>query len=395
MQITKDKSATLSLVDEKFDKITFVSGDNIKKKINLNITLYRKYPSGVQKCITRSVNVAVKNKFLYIFVQTDKPIYKPGDQVKFRVLVIDKDLNPYHMNNIEVKIIDPNGETLETYSDMSGLDFQLPVVFNETFNLNEVTPLGDWTIKVVVEKKTLFPYSKNFAVQKYVLPIFDLSMQIPNKKLLLKEKLEIKFEAKYPFGEYVYGNAELVVKDLETNITTEPIKFKDVSGPTTKIYSLTDLNIKEERNKEFEAMIKFTEPESGETLNKTVKFYVFGDPRYHINVEHPKVFHPGQPFNILVRLYDWKMDPLPKGIYSDDVSFIFRNEKSSGHKNTKVNVIGAHSSVVQHEIIVSKDSEKLDFEVRFINSKPFRVSVAKGVIDTSLNCLIVDCMNRW
>jgi len=38
----------------------------------------------------------------------DKPIFKHVDTVKFRIIVVDRHLKPYHMNNIEIKISDPS-----------------------------------------------------------------------------------------------------------------------------------------------------------------------------------------------------------------------------------------------------------------------------------------------
>lgn len=49
-----------------------------------------------------SLNLPTKNES--VFIQTDKAMYKPGDKVRFRVLVLDSDTNPATVNNMNVFI---------------------------------------------------------------------------------------------------------------------------------------------------------------------------------------------------------------------------------------------------------------------------------------------------
>lgn len=48
------------------------------------------------------INFPSKNQS--VFIQTDKAMYKPGDKVKFRVLVLDSELNPGIINKMDVYI---------------------------------------------------------------------------------------------------------------------------------------------------------------------------------------------------------------------------------------------------------------------------------------------------
>lgn len=48
------------------------------------------------------INLPSKNQS--IFIQTDKAMYKPGDKVKFRVLVLDSESNPAIVNKMDVFI---------------------------------------------------------------------------------------------------------------------------------------------------------------------------------------------------------------------------------------------------------------------------------------------------
>lgn len=46
----------------------------------------------MQKCLSKVIDMKRKQKIVYCLIQTDKPIYEPEDEVKLRVLMVDKDL---------------------------------------------------------------------------------------------------------------------------------------------------------------------------------------------------------------------------------------------------------------------------------------------------------------
>lgn len=382
------KNVTIQLGDEKFDSVSFTARNiHYRSNVNVAVTLFRNSSTGVGKCITNSFSVKVDKKQFYIFVQTDKPIYKPGDEVKFRVLVVDKHLRPLHMNNLNVYIDDPNGKNMMEFYDLS--NNKHVGVFKENFTLNSVTPLGDWTIKVVVDRLTNLPYTKTFSVQKYVLPLFNLDVKIPKNKILLRDNLEIFMEAKYSFGEFVVGDAELTIRDIANN--RELLRQNHVNVPGTKqfLFNVTALKITQEKNLDFEATIKFTEPESQISFNKTVKFSVFGDPRFYIKVEHPKAFFPGHPLNVLVRIFDWKHDPIV-GI-GDDLKLHFKYQNKNGQVSTALFQIGAKSSVVEHEFLVPENSTALEIQASYVNSHVYRNNLLKGKDDSTIDGLIVTC----
>ena len=56
-----------------------------------------------------NTTLGVKRQSLITFIQTDKPIYKPGQTVKFRILSIESDLKPKFGMIPEVWIENPSG----------------------------------------------------------------------------------------------------------------------------------------------------------------------------------------------------------------------------------------------------------------------------------------------
>lgn len=58
--------------------------------------------SGLQ--FTNETSINLQAKLQSVFIQTDKAMYKPGDKLKFRVLVLDSDLVPATINRMNVFI---------------------------------------------------------------------------------------------------------------------------------------------------------------------------------------------------------------------------------------------------------------------------------------------------
>lgn len=48
--------------------------------------------------------LTLQTKTKSTFIQTDKAMYKPGDKVQFRVIVVDRDLNPAKIKNMDIFI---------------------------------------------------------------------------------------------------------------------------------------------------------------------------------------------------------------------------------------------------------------------------------------------------
>lgn len=53
---------------------------------------------------TEEISINLPSKNQSVFIQTDKAMYKPGDKVKFRVIVLDSDTNPVTVHNMNVFI---------------------------------------------------------------------------------------------------------------------------------------------------------------------------------------------------------------------------------------------------------------------------------------------------
>nr|WBW70092.1 venom protein [Lampona murina] len=153
-----------------------------------------------------------------VFIQTDKPLYKEGQTVKFRVLRVDKDLKPLVEDVADIWVEDPTGTRLFQWKDVSlgkGMkQFQ--------FRLADEPVNGDWKIAASFKGDVT---STSFEVKEYVLPTFDVKIKQPPFVLADDDVIPITVCAHYTYGKPVKGN-------LRMNISLETYTWSNDKLPT-------------------------------------------------------------------------------------------------------------------------------------------------------------------
>ncbi|XP_053669045.1 thioester-containing protein 1 allele S3-like [Anopheles marshallii] len=139
-------------------------------------------------------------------IQIDKPVYKPGDTVKFRVIVLDSELKPpARVKSIHVTISDPQKNVIRKWSTAK----LFVGVFESDLQIAPTPMLGMWNISVKIDGEEIV--SKTFEVKEYVLSSFDVEV-VPSVVPLEKDQsLTLKIEANYHFGKPVKGVAKFEV----------------------------------------------------------------------------------------------------------------------------------------------------------------------------------------
>ncbi|XP_053855290.1 C3 and PZP-like alpha-2-macroglobulin domain-containing protein 8 isoform X4 [Vidua macroura] len=142
--------------------------------------------------------VTIDSKGSSVFIQTDKPVYKPKQKVLINLFMVTSDLRPVN-DRIEAYVVDPRGSRMIEWNNLK--PFCCGIV-NMTFPLSDQPVFGEWLIFAEMQGHT---YNKSFEVQKYVLPKFELLIDPPRyiRDLSLCEKGTV--HARYTFGKPVTG----------------------------------------------------------------------------------------------------------------------------------------------------------------------------------------------
>ncbi len=143
----------------------------------------------------------VVEKSLLVFLETDKPIYKPGQTMHMKVVTLNGELMA-EVGQVVVEVLDARGIKIfrkEVQTDDFGMvDIDLPI----STEPNE----GVWKINAITEKgKTQL----DVRVEKYVLPKYEVKVELPRDWFLVNEPLTGKVSSEYSFGKPVKGELEI------------------------------------------------------------------------------------------------------------------------------------------------------------------------------------------
>ncbi|XP_069719677.1 alpha-2-macroglobulin-like isoform X2 [Phaenicophaeus curvirostris] len=277
-------------------------------------------------------SVLVENSESLIFVQTDKPIYKPGQTVLFRIVALNKDFHPLNEVLPLVFIEDPKKNRLYqwTKAELNGGLIQL------FFNLSSEPMQG--TYAVVVQKASGKTIRHRFSVEEYVLPKFEVTVKMPKVITILDEKLKVTVCGLYTFGKPVPGLVSFRVcrkfKHAATTCYGEEAKAvcDEFSGQTdnygcvsevvkTKLFQLKRNGY--ENKLHVEAKIK--EEETGVELTGT-SFSEITTTISKIIFEHTSShYKPGIPFFGQVKLVDGSGAPIAKEMVRISLGEVWEN----------------------------------------------------------------------
>ncbi|XP_059347750.1 alpha-2-macroglobulin [Ammospiza nelsoni] len=143
--------------------------------------------------------LAVQNSESLVFIQTDKPIYKPGQTVLFRIVSLDEEFRPVNEMIPLVYIEDPKKNRLYQWTNAE-LEMGFIQLF---FNLTSEPMQGTYT--VVAQKASGKKVQHSFSVEEYVLPKFEVTVKMPKVISILDEELKVTVCGLYTFGKPVPG----------------------------------------------------------------------------------------------------------------------------------------------------------------------------------------------
>ncbi|XP_051470054.1 alpha-2-macroglobulin-like protein 1 isoform X1 [Apus apus] len=183
--------------------------------------------------------VLIKHADRKTFIQTDKPVYKPGQIVKLRIVTVDQNFIASNETHRVVELKDPKGNHIAQWLNVT------PVggIVDLSFSLAAEALVGEYTIKMP-------DCTRTFRVEEYVLPKFSVSIQVPQVVTILEESFRLQICGMYTYGKPVQGSVKAVVCRKRIRYHWKPSKArrsicKDYAGETNKDGCFaTDVNIK-------------------------------------------------------------------------------------------------------------------------------------------------------
>ena len=136
-----------------------------------------------------------------VFLETDKPIYKPGQTIHIRVLTLDAELKPL-TGEITVEVQDAKG--IKVFKKVANTDeFGMSTI---DLPLSTEPNLGVWKVAAYSGKRTA---QVDVRVEEYVLPKYEVQVDLPKEWFLASERIAGSIQAEYSFGKPVKGDLEI------------------------------------------------------------------------------------------------------------------------------------------------------------------------------------------
>ena len=143
-------------------------------------------------------------KSILVFLETDKPIYKPGQTIHIRVISLNSELKPVS-EEVTVEALDAKGIKIfrkKTKTDKYGMaNLDLPIC--------DEPNLGVWKLSAKAGKASKASTELDVRVEKYVLPKYEIKVELPKDWFLVSEPIKGKVKAEYSFGKPVKGELEI------------------------------------------------------------------------------------------------------------------------------------------------------------------------------------------
>uniref|UniRef100_A0A8K9UH89 NTR domain-containing protein n=1 Tax=Oncorhynchus mykiss TaxID=8022 RepID=A0A8K9UH89_ONCMY len=242
----------------------------------------------------------------YIFIQTDKPLYKPGDTVRCRAFVSTPTFQAIN-SSITIEFQNSDGVVVKQTSRTIAKNG----IFADTHVLPDIVNEGTWKIIAKFDNWQQNKFSSEFDVKKYVLPAFNVTLT-PKKPFLRLDDTELVVEitARYLYGEDVQGTA-YVMFGVEVNKEKRRLPLiKQVTNLQQGTATLTMAEIRK-AYPDLSSLVGSSIYVKASVLTKSGSDLVEAEksgikivksPYVLSFIETPKYYKPGLPFDIMIQV---------------------------------------------------------------------------------------------
>ncbi|XP_054127511.1 complement C4-like [Melozone crissalis] len=254
----------------------------------------------------KSTRILLSSRKGYIFIQTDKPIYTPSSQVRYRIFILDNAMRPTD-DTITVAVLNSKGMVVKKS------DRKINTVFGEHFAIPDIAEPGTWKIKAWFHQHEMSNVSTEFEVKRYELPSFEVKL-IPLHPYyhIWNESFVFDIEAKHSYGKEIQGAAYVrfgIIDENENKIfipgLEQQLSIQNGKGRVTLSTPLLEEKLRKGIStlEGFHLYVAVTtvETASGEMREEELSSVKFVRSPYALDLSNTKkYFVPGAPFSVMV-----------------------------------------------------------------------------------------------
>ncbi|KAM9388181.1 alpha-2-macroglobulin-like protein 1 [Phaethornis superciliosus] len=165
-------------------------------------TVHLRISNGHYFSVNEEKKVLIHRAGTGTFIQMDKPVYNPGQTVKFRIVTLTEDFAPVNSKYSVVEVQDPNQNRIGQWLDVRPKQG----IADLSFQLAAEVSLGTYTITVVNPK-----VSTTFKVEEHVLQKFDVFFEGPSQIYASDKNFHLRVCGRYSYGKAVQGTMRVIL----------------------------------------------------------------------------------------------------------------------------------------------------------------------------------------
>ncbi|XP_074536146.1 alpha-2-macroglobulin-P-like [Halichoeres trimaculatus] len=308
IEMPKRKRKTLIMEEGITSKLTRCFDFKVPKVKTRTVANISVEIEGDRGSITKTTKVLIVPPVYIFLVRTDKPIYKPGQTVLFRIVSLNTDFLPVSRKFKLVELVDANSNRIAQWVDLPCdrgiLDLSHPT------DPGAVT--GTYTIAAITDKKEKI--SQSFQVKKFVLPKFEVTVQAPSAVTIFNKEIIFKVCGKYTYGKPVSGSVKAVFCRKGSRYWWIPIPngvsdcgtfqlTTDKSGCASQNVTMAEFFFTNHMSLQyFEVTAEMMESGTGSIVTGSRKIDIENVIRKATFVDVPPNYKPGLPFPVKVKL---------------------------------------------------------------------------------------------
>lgn len=308
------------------------------------------------------VDLVYDGKTESIFILLDKPVYKPGDELKFRIVVVDANTRPVaDIKTVNVTLSDANGNSIRRWP----FGKLKNGVFESRVQLASSPTLGMWSFTVIAGRSKA---SKSLELREYVLPKYHVKVY-PTRALLVAEKrIVLAVETAYTSGKPLEGSLTVdVFVDDASKRRPDYFTAKRIEGQTTVEFYLNDeLEVESDSDVTYVfARVNVTETFTNRTESIIESIPVYRYPNTISVVKSGPLFSPGSQFSLQLFVRDHNGVPATDG-KSAAISIVYDGD-DSGEDSYEISLVQETDSkgVITVDLVPPRTAISFQMEVSY------------------------------
>lgn len=236
-------------------------------------------------------------------IQTDKPIYRPSELLRYQIVAIDENTKPVKLEKVEIEILDGKGKSV-SIEETKEIQWGKYGFFQNEFKLAEEPNLGDWTIKVKINNET-FATTKSFTLERYSLPPFKVFIETKSRVSFYEKVINYNISAKYSFDKFVKGNAKITGKVYDESQPKNVMSSFEKSEAIQRNKTHFKVNLKQDLKMNFVFKnlilvldVELEEENTNVTARASKNVVIFPNKKHVINLKRQQHFRPGFSYKI-------------------------------------------------------------------------------------------------